>query len=83
MLEGNVPGLLFGLSGTNKGDYVKIITRTNEFYEGLIRWAYITLLARPPETAEVYTAMLTFTVNKDLELVMMNIMKTDEYANFK
>jgi hypothetical protein len=83
MIESDKAGLLFGVSGKNKGDYIQILTQSNEFYEGMIRWAYITLLARAPSTAEVYNAMLSFRSNKDIELLMRNIIKTDEYANFK
>ena len=83
MIESDKAGLLFGISGKNKGDYIHILTQSNEFYEGIIRWAYITLLAREPSTAEVYTVMQSFRFDKDIERLMMNIIKTDEYANFK
>ena len=83
MIESDQAGLLFGISGKNKGDYIHILTQSNEFYEGLIRWAYITLLARDPSSAEVYQIMMSFRANKDMELLLRNIIKTDEYANFK
>ena len=83
MIESDQAGLLFGISGKNKGDYIHILTQSNEFYEGLIRWAYSTLLARDPSSAEVYQIMMSFRANKDMELLLRNIIKTDEYANFK
>ena len=83
MIESDQAGLLFGISGKNKGDYIRILTQSNEFYEGIIRWTYITLLARAPSTAEVFSAMQSFRSDKDIERLMMNIIKTDEYANFK
>lgn len=83
MIEYNVSGILFGTSGQNKGDYVQIITGSREFYEGMIRWAYLTLLAREPLPAETYELMTSFYFDNDFQKVQRHIMKGDEYAQFE
>lgn len=82
MVEFNQSGLLFQASGSSKSDYVGILSNSREFYEGMVRWAYITLLARDPSTIEVATLMDDFFVDHDLQKVQRLIMVSDEYANF-
>jgi hypothetical protein len=82
MIEYSQPQILFGKSGQNKGDYINIMVNTDEFYEGLIRWMYKNLLAREPSTIETNTQMQTFFNDHNVQKLQMDIMKTDEYANF-
>ena len=83
MIEYNVSGILFASSGQNKGDYVQILVNSREFYEGLIRWAYLTLMAREAKTTEVSAVIAEFYFDHDFQKVQRKIMVTDEYANFK
>jgi len=82
MVEYESPEILFGVSGQNKGDYISIVVNSEEFYEGMIRWLYQTLLVREPTTSEVYNHMATFYADHDLQKVQRVILQTDEYANF-
>ncbi|HIF14840.1 MAG TPA: hypothetical protein EYQ86_05785 [Bacteroidetes bacterium] len=82
MIEYNLSRILFNCPGQNKGDYIDIITNSAGCYEGLIRWAYITLLAREPVDSEINTLLYTFTIDKDFQKVQEFIMTSDEYANF-
>ena len=82
MIEYNTSGILFGSSGQNKDDYIQIISNNKEFYQGMIIWAYQTLLAREPSTSEVYETMTTFYSDHDFQKVQQKILLTDEYANF-
>lgn len=75
-------GVLFGRSGHSKGDYMDILTHSNEFYEGTVKWLYKTFLARFPSTEEIVPLMSTLPVDKDIQKIQRNILKTDEYANF-
>ncbi len=75
-------GILFGKSGHSKGDYMNILTHSNEFYEGTVKWLYKTFLARFPSTEEIVPLMATLPVDKDIIKIQRNILKTDEYANF-
>ncbi len=83
MVEYDHPDVLFGKSGQNKGDYINILVNSEEFYEGIIRWEYKNLLAREPSTQEVFTTMQTFFNDHNVQKVQLNIMKSNEYANFK
>ncbi len=82
MIEYNQSETIFGEAGGNKDDYVQILVSTDEFYEGCIIWAYQTLLARDPNSAETYNAMLDFIVTHNFQKVQKDIMITDEYAGF-
>jgi hypothetical protein len=82
MIEYNLSRILFNSPGQNKGDYIDIITNSAGCYEGLIRWAYITLLAREPVDSEINTLLYTFTIDKNFQKVQEFIMTSDEYANF-
>ncbi|MCF8278170.1 MAG: hypothetical protein K9J17_15695 [Flavobacteriales bacterium] len=82
MVEYNQPGTLLGASGQNKTEYIDILVRSREFYEGLIVWSYQVLLAREPSTAETNNLMVDLWVDHDLQKVQRAIMVTDEYAHF-
>ena len=82
MIEYDQSEILFGVSGQNKGDFISILVNSKEFYEGVVKWLYQTLLAREPSTTEVVGHMETFYVDHDVQKLQRNIMATDEYANF-
>jgi hypothetical protein len=82
MIDDNISTVILGQQGQNKGDYLQIITNSREFFEGMITWAYLSLLYREPTTNEVEDIMQTFYVNNDFQQVQQYIMATDEYANF-
>ncbi|MEM1217285.1 MAG: hypothetical protein AAGH79_00160 [Bacteroidota bacterium] len=82
MVEFNQEGSLLGRSGSDKEMYVDIIISSPEMYEGLIIWAYQSLLARRPTTEETVQLLDTFYQNNDFEAIQQAIMVTDEYAGF-
>lgn len=82
MIETNEAGILFGQSGQNKDEYVELMTTSREFHEGMITWAYLTLLAREPSTVEKARLIQDFYDTKDFHTVLKEIMITDEYAHF-
>lgn len=81
MIEHGNSNLLFNISGQNKLDYINILTTQEEFYEGLIWWAYRTFLSRDPITDEINYLMHSFYLDHNLHNVILYILKTDEYAN--
>jgi hypothetical protein len=83
IIEFNKPNQFFGKPCTNKKDYVEAMTETPEFFEGMIIWAYRTLLARDPLSQETSEILEDYIFNKDMRLIQEHIMITDEYANFK
>jgi len=50
MIEDKLPFIIFGYSGSNKEDFINLICNSREFYEGIIHWSYLTMLARTPTT---------------------------------
>ena len=82
MIEHNTSGVLFGQPGQNKEDYINILTHSRAFYEGMIIWAYSTLLAREPYDYETEALMQDFYYTGNFQKVQKAIMITDEYAHF-
>ena len=82
MIEDNTAQIVFGQSANDKRGFTDIIANTREFYEGVITWTYLTLLARNPTTQETDLLMQSFYFDKDLQYIQREIMKTDEYAHF-
>jgi hypothetical protein len=82
MVEFELPRTLFGQTGSNKTDFVRIISESREMYEGLIIWAYEQLLARRPSTVETIELLPDFFQNRDFRRVQRIIMSRNEYANF-
>jgi hypothetical protein len=82
IIEFGLPGQIFGQSATNKEEYIAILVNSREFHEGMIRWAYKNLLAREPDAAETDGFMQDFYTDKNFQKIQLEIMVTDEYANF-
>jgi len=82
MIESNQSQVIFGESGTNKEEYIDILVRQREFYEGNVVWAYTTLLAREPSTLELSDMMNHFYYDHNFQRVQRKIIKTDDYAGF-
>ena len=82
MINDNTAQIVLGSSGNNKENFSYIICASREFYEGVIIWAYGTLLAREPSTQEIDILMQNFYQNHDFQWVQRQIMQTDEYAHF-
>ncbi len=82
MIEDNTAQVVLGSSGNNKEAFTHIICNTREFYEGVITWAYGTLLARNPTSEETDILMQKFYYDHDFQWVQRQIMQSDEYAHF-
>ena len=82
MVEDNVSTTLMGQSGTNRGDFIRIMTEGQAFYQGMIMWTFKTLLLRDPTPNELSFYIASYFVDKDFEKLQRAIMSTDEYANF-
>lgn len=82
IIEKNETGALFGGFAGTKGEYCKILTESDEFYEGLIRWTYLSLLNRDPTTAEVSAHFQALQSSQDFRALQREIIITDEYADF-
>ncbi|MGB0456812.1 MAG: hypothetical protein ACPGGH_00665 [Chitinophagales bacterium] len=82
MVEDNVSTILMGQSGTNRGDFIRIMTEGQAFYQGMIMWTFKTLLLRDPTPNELSFYIASYFIDKDFEKLQRAIMSTDEYANF-
>lgn len=82
IIEYSKGGALFGKFADNKKSYCKALVDSREFYEGLVKWAYISLIGREPTTQESVNLMKDFYTSKDFQKVQLIILTTDEYAQF-
>ena len=83
MVEYNRSAVLFGGSGQNKGDYIKILSNSTEFYQGMVVWVYKTLMNREPSSMETYTDAQALYTSFDIQALQRKLIKSDEYAHFK
>ena len=82
MIDENSTQLLMGSSGNSKYDMSQIVCNSNEFYEGLVNWSYITFLGREANAQERDNLMNDLIINHDYQKIQRIIMSTDEYAHF-
>lgn len=82
MIEFNQSAELFGALGSDKNDYISILTESNEMLEGMLIWCYQVFLSRPPSAGEVVTLLPEYIETKDINRLIAQILVTDEYANF-
>ena len=69
-------------NGNSKDDFIRIITESDEFYQGLVIDNYRGFLSRDPTSTESSTATLNFKTSNNLAEMQKSILKTDEYAGF-
>lgn len=82
MLENNKSVIFMGEPGATKDDYVRIITQSREFYNGMVIWAYKSLMARDPESLEASYALIELYQTNDFQKLERQLVSTDEYAQF-
>jgi hypothetical protein len=82
MVDANTPNLLFSNPGSSKYDFIEIITTSNEFNDGTVTWLFRNYLARFPTSTELYVYNKHYSENKDLQYIIKELVKSDEYANF-
>lgn len=82
IVELNQPSVLFGAVAQTKLEYLTILTTTGEFYEGMVIWAYQSLLSRNPTSQEVFIAAESLENDLNFSAVQRSILITDEYAGF-
>ncbi|MBS3913482.1 MAG: hypothetical protein KG003_03225 [Bacteroidetes bacterium] len=82
VIDKNLPRDIFGLTASNKREFLIAMTTTSEFYEAQIRWEYYLLLQREASTQEVINLFNNYSKTKNLAAVQLAILKTDEYAQF-
>lgn len=83
MIEFNQTSELFGDLGSDKNDYIRILIESPGMLEGMIIWAYQSLLNREPTADEVITLMPEYVRTRDIGYVITQIVVTDEYASFR
>lgn len=83
MIEYNQTEEIFGELGSDKNDFIRIVTESNGMLEGMVIWAYQVFLNRAPTPEEVVTMMSEYAFHKSIDPVILKILVTDEYANFR
>ncbi|MEX1187990.1 MAG: hypothetical protein WED33_01950 [Bacteroidia bacterium] len=82
MVEDNVAGNLFNRVGQTKADFSEIVSQSNECTQGVIIWSYVTILAREPNSQELYQELQTYGMNKNLQELQIRLLISNEYTNF-
>lgn len=82
VIEFNQTAIILGESVSNKDEYIHTLTHSLEFHEGMIHWAYRSLLSRDARSEETIQALEDFLITQDFLKVQQQILVSDEYANF-
>ena len=82
MIDDNSTQVLMGSSGNCKYDVTTIICNSDEFYEGLVNWSYITFLGREANAQERDELMNDLISFNDYQKIQRIILSSDEYAHF-
>ncbi len=82
VIEFNQAATIYGSLAQTKTDYVDILISNGEFDEGMIIWAYESLLVRTPSSNEVFDQVIPFSNNYNFKEVQRTILISDEYAGF-
>jgi hypothetical protein len=82
IIEKGKGGSLFGGFASNKPEYCQMLVQSLEFHESMIKWCYLTLIGREPNTQETHNLLQDYFTSKDLQKVQTLILMTDEYAHF-
>jgi hypothetical protein len=82
VIEFNQAATIYGSLAQTKTDYVDILVSNGEFDEGMIIWAYESLIARTPSSNEVFELVIPFSNNYNFKEVQRTILTSDEYAGF-
>jgi hypothetical protein len=83
IIEKNLSRSLFGRWATNKNEFCQVLTESDAFHEGQIRWFYYVMVQREPTTAEVSKLFFPIIKNHRIEEILETILITDEYAQFE
>ncbi len=83
IIEKNLSRSLFGRWATNKNEFCQVLTESDAYHEGQIRWFYYVMVQREPSTAEVSKLFFPFIKSHRIEEILENILITDEYAQFE
>lgn len=82
IIESNETAIIFNRSASNKSEYCNVLVSSKEFYEGMIRWCFLSLMNREATSQEIYNRFASFYQNADLKALQRTIIRTDEYARF-
>lgn len=82
IIENNEASQILGEVAQNKSDYLNIIVNNPEFDEGIVTWAFNSLLNRDPQTNESLELSTHFASQKSISYIQEKILLTDEYAGF-
>lgn len=82
IIEKNIPAQVFGRWAANKNEYCEAVVNSDAFHEAQIRWFYYVMLQREASTAEVGSIFFSFFNNHKIEHIILQLIKTDEYAQF-
>ncbi len=82
IIESSKPGSLFSGYAGNKAEYCAMLVNSKEFSEGIIKWCYLSLIGREPNTQETFNLVKDFYATQNLQKIQTQILITDEYAHF-
>ena len=72
-------GVLFGINGQTKPDFLDIVFSSDHYFEGKVLNAYLRFLGRTPSSQEQYDNTVKLISDKDFQSLYVNILSSEEY----
>ena len=74
-----IGGVLFGINGQTKPDFLDIIFSSDHYFEGKVINAYLRFVERRPNSLEQYQGTVDLIDSKDFQSLYLTILSSDEY----
>ena len=82
MVDGNTSTIFFK-QGKSKYDYISIFFKTDDYYEGQVRFIFKKYLFREPSSAEIYLYANLYKNTNDYKQLQKEVFSLDEYAGIQ
>jgi hypothetical protein len=82
MVDGNT-STSFLQVGKSKYDYITIFFKTDDYYEGQVRFIFKKYLFREPNSGEIYLYSNVYKTTNDYKELQKAVFSTNEYAGIK
>lgn len=74
-----IGGVIFGINGQTKPDFLDIMFSSDHYFEGKVINAYLRFLGRVPISSEQHSNTIKLSGDKDFEALYLNILSSQEY----
>ena len=82
IIEKNEPKVVFNRVAQNKSEFINALVDSDAFFEAQVRWWYFQYVRNEIEPTYLYSLLMHYKKDGNLEWVQRNILTLDNYAQF-